>query len=195
MHQQEVGGVLLLSHHLGHTGRHRHGGHAGRADQRIDLATSQNIHQIAQQQAASSGQQESRQTQSDNGQGLNSQEAAGRSLKAHGQAQRNRHDIDQSVLSGIRQTLRDTTLTEQVAQHEHTNQRCSIGDQQHYEDGHGNGEDDLLSFGDHTQLTHLDLTHFLSGHQLHQRGLDHGDQGHVRVCRDGNSRQQLYRQF
>ena len=37
VHQQEVGGVGLLALHLGDARRHRDGGHAGGADQRVDL--------------------------------------------------------------------------------------------------------------------------------------------------------------
>ena len=53
VHQQEVAGILLLAFLLGYARRHRHGGYAGRADERIDLAASgQQVHELGQQHAA-----------------------------------------------------------------------------------------------------------------------------------------------
>ncbi len=195
MHEQEVGGILLLAHVLGHTGGHRHGGHAGGADQRIDLALCQHIHHVAQDQAAGGGQQEGGQAQRDNGQGLEGQEAGSGGLEAHGQAQRDGNDVDEGVLGGVGQALGNAALTEQVAQHKHTDQGGGVGNQQHHKDGHGDGEDDLLGLRHLAQLAHLDLAGLLGGQQLHQRRLDHGDQGHVGVSRNGNGRQELHRQF
>ena len=52
VHQQEVAGVVLLAHHLGHAGRHRHGGHTGGADEGIDLLLEEQVHELGQQDAA-----------------------------------------------------------------------------------------------------------------------------------------------
>ena len=52
VHQQEVAGVVLLAHHLGHAGRHRHGGHTGGADEGIDLLLEEQVHELGQQNAA-----------------------------------------------------------------------------------------------------------------------------------------------
>ena len=52
MHQQEVRGVSLLTFHIGNTGSHRHSGNTGGADEGIDLALGQLVHQDAYQQTA-----------------------------------------------------------------------------------------------------------------------------------------------
>ena len=103
--------------------------------------------------------------------------------------------IGQTVLSDVGQTLGHAALTEQVAQHQHTQQGGGVGDQQDHENGHGDGEDDLLRLGHGAQLGHLDLAHLLGGQGLHQRRLDHGDQSHVGVSRDGDGGQQLNSQL
>src|SRR5699024_4949690 len=65
------------------------------------------------------------------------------------------------------------------------------GKQQDDEDADHDGEDDLLGLGDDAGLLHLDLPHLLGGAELHQRGLNQRDQGHVGVGRDGDGAQQL----
>ena len=52
MHEQEVGRVLLLADLLGDAGRHRDGGDAGRADQRVNLLAGQLAHDVAADEAA-----------------------------------------------------------------------------------------------------------------------------------------------
>ena len=42
-----------------------------------------------------------------------------------------------------------------------------------------------------TKVNHLDLSLFLGGHQLHNRRLDERNQGHVAVCRYGDSTQEI----
>ena len=70
VHQQEVVGVGLPAHILGHTGRHGNGGHARGADQRVDLAAGQHVHQLAHQQAADGGEAEGDDAQHHDGDGL-----------------------------------------------------------------------------------------------------------------------------
>ena len=195
VHEQEVGGVLLLAHVLSYTGGHRHGGHAGGANQGIDLALGEHIHYVAQDQAASSGQQEGGEAQDNDTTGLEGEEAFAHSLKANRQAQGDGDDVNKSVLSGVGQTVGDAALTEQVAQHEHTDQGSGVGDEQHHENGNRNGEDDLLSLRYLAQLAHLDLTGLLGGQQLHQRRLNHGNQSHVGVGRNGNGGQEFHSQL
>ena len=45
-----------------------------------------------------------------------------------------------------------------------------------------NGEQDLFQFGNRTKLLHLDLPLLLCGQRLHDRRLDDGYQGHIRIC-------------
>ena len=46
MHQQEVGRIFFRPDLLGHTRRHRHCGHAGRTNQRVNLAASKLAQQL-----------------------------------------------------------------------------------------------------------------------------------------------------
>ena len=39
---RKLAGIFLLAHHLGNARGHRHGGNAGRTDERVDLAAGQN---------------------------------------------------------------------------------------------------------------------------------------------------------
>ena len=195
MHQQEVGGVLLLAHHLGHTGGHGDGGHAGGADEGIHLASGGKVHHVAENHAAGGGQAEGEQAQEDDLQGILGKEAVVGGLEANRQAQSDGNDVHQGVLGGVGQTVAHAALPEQVAQHEHADQRSGVGHQQNHEDCNQNGENDLFRFGDRTELRHLDLAHLFGGEQLHNGGLDQRDQGHIRVSRDGNGREQVRCQF
>lgn len=55
MHEQEVGGIGALALLLGDAGGHRHRGYTGGADERIDFAAGELVHQLAQQQSAHGG--------------------------------------------------------------------------------------------------------------------------------------------
>ena len=52
MHQQEVGGILLLSYHLRNTRRHGNGGNACGTDEGVDLLLGQEVHELCKQNAA-----------------------------------------------------------------------------------------------------------------------------------------------
>ena len=58
VHEQEVGGVILLSLKLGDARRHRHGRHAGRTDERVDGTAADDIHELCGQQSATGGDRE-----------------------------------------------------------------------------------------------------------------------------------------
>ena len=54
MHEKEVGGVGLLTDLLGNTRCHRNRGNASGTDKRVDLSAGEEVHQLAQQNAACS---------------------------------------------------------------------------------------------------------------------------------------------
>ena len=58
---------------------------------------------------------------------------------------------------------------------------------QGYDDGYDDWEYHLFKVAYRTKVDHLNLSLFLGRHQLHNRGLDERNQGHVTVCRHGNS--------
>ena len=191
MHQQEIGGIPLLALYLRHTGGHGDGGDAGRADEGVDLAFGDDIHQVADEQTAGSGKDKGGQTHKDDLEGLGAQELIRSGSSAHGDAQEDGDDVHQGVLSGVGQTVGDAALLKQVAQHQAAQQGGHGGQHQTGDDGDHNGEENLLCLGDGAKLLHLDLAHLLGGQQTHNRRLNQGNQRHVGVGRNGNGAQQV----
>src|SRR5699024_490518 len=172
-------------------GGHGHDGHAGGADEGVDLAAGEDVHHVAAQEAADGGDCEGHQTQRHDLQGVQGQEPGGHSGGAYGDAQEHGDDIHQRILHRIAQALGDAALAPQVAQHQAADQGRGGGQEQDDEDAHHDGEDNLLRLGDFAGLFHLGHAHLLGGAQLHERGLNQGDQGHVGVGRDGDGAQEL----
>ena len=78
----------------------------------------------------------------------------------------------------------------QVTQHQTANQRGCVRQQQRHKDSNQNGEDNLFRLGNRTGLHHLNGALLRGGKQIHNGGLNHGNQRHVRVSCHGNSTQQ-----
>ena len=195
VHQQEVTGVVLLAHHVGNTGSHGNGGDTGRTDQGVDFALGGLAHDQTAQQTTGGGDAEGDDAQQNDGQGLNSQEGGADHGGTDGQGQQDGDDVHQGILHGVAQTVGQTGLLAQVAEHQAADQGSGVGEQQGNKDGDQDGEDDLLSLGDHTGLDHLDLALLRGGHQVHDGGLDQGDQSHVGVSGDRDGTQQLRSQL
>ena len=109
----------------------------------------------------------------------------------YGQTEEDGQNVAECILSDVGQTVGYTGFLEQVAEHQHTDQRSGIRQKQDNDGCDCDREDDLLSLGDRTQLHHLDLAVLLAGERLHNRRLDHRDQCHVRVRRNRDRRQVL----
>ena len=191
MHQQEVGGVGLSSLCLGHTGGHGDSGNTRRADEGIDFAPGDEAEEFSQQHAASGGEAEGHKAQGDDPQGLGPQEHQAVGGGAHSGAQHDGDDVAEGVLGGVREALHTTGLPEQVAQHQHTDERSHRGQHQHAEDGDHNGEDNLFGLAHLPQLVHLNLPLLLGGKHPHNGRLDERNQGHVGVGGHRNGGQQL----
>ena len=191
VHEQEVGGVGLLADHLGNTRGHRDGGDAGRADQRVDLLAGQLAHDVAADEAAGRGDAESDEAEEDDLQGLGLQEVRSDHGRTDRGGEEDRDDVHECVLHGVGQTIGAAAFTEQVAEHQAADQRSRGRQEQDDEDGDDDREEDLLGLGDDTRLHHLDLAVRFRGHELHDRGLDHRDQSHVGIRRDGDCAQQM----
>lgn len=84
----------------------------------------------------------------------------------------------------LAQSFNNTGLFEEVAKHQHTEQRCDIRQNERAEDGDEDREYDFLLLTDRAQLLHSDLALLLRGQQLHDRWLDERDKRHVGVCCD-----------
>ena len=191
MHEQEVGGVGLLALHLGDPGGHGHGGHAGGADEGIDLLLEEEVHELGQQHAAGGAEAEGHDAHAHDEQGAALEEGSGGGGGAHGDAQEDGDDVHQLVLGGLVQTLHHAALLKQVAQHQAGDQGTGGGHQQGHEHRDHDGEDDLLTPGHLPQGAHGDLALRRGGEGTHDGGLDDGHQGHIAVGGHGDGAQQL----
>ena len=99
------GGVVLLTDHVGNTGSHGNGGDTGGADEGVDLAAGQLVHDLAAQQTAGGGDAEGHDAQHDDGQGLSSQEGGAHHGGADRQGQQDGDDVHQGILHGVGQTV------------------------------------------------------------------------------------------
>ena len=190
MHQQEVAGIGLLAHLLADPGRHRHGGHAGGADEGIDLLLQEQVHELGQQHAACGAEAEGHHAHAHNGQGLGAEEGGAGGGRTHADAQEDGDDVHQLVLHGLAEAVQHAALLGQVAEHQAGDQRRGGGHQQGHKHRDHNGEQDLLPLADLPQGLHDDLPLLLSGQGLHDGRLDDGHQGHVGVGRHGDGTQQ-----
>ena len=174
MHQQEVGGIGLLTNHLGNAGSHGNGGNASGTDQRIDLALGENAHQLAQQQTAHSSELKCDKAENDDEDGLPGEEAVVNCGGTDGGGQEDGDNVHHCVLCGVGESVSQTGLLEEVAQHQAAQQGSHGGEEQADEDGDNDGEEHLLGLGNGTELLHLDLALLLGGEKLHHGRLDQG---------------------
>src|SRR5690554_3012914 len=194
VHQQEVLRVGFQAHLVGDPRRHGHRGYTGGANQRVDRFLGELVHQFRHQYTGSGAHTESQNTQAQDTQRLAIQELVGHQLGANRQTQEDGYDVDQRVLCGIAQTLYHATLTHQVTEAEHTQQRSRIRQEQNHCNQHHQREDDLLFLAHRAQLAHLDLALLLGGQRLHDGRLDHWHQRHVGVGRYRNRTQKVWSQ-
>ncbi|MPM95154.1 hypothetical protein SDC9_142305 [bioreactor metagenome] len=89
----------------------------------------------------------------------------------------------------VGQAIHHAGFPEQVAQHQHADERRRIRNQQDYHHRHHNGKQNFLRFRHLAQLLHLDRAFLLGGHRPHNGRLDQRDKRHIGVGRDGNGRQ------
>ena len=181
MHQQEVARIFLLANLLAHTRCHRDSRNTCGTDQRVNLTLCKEVHQLTKQNTAGRAKAERQQAENDNTDGLGAQENFALCCCANGDAKENRDDVHQLVLCRIGNTIYNTTLTHQVAQHQHANQRGRIRQQQRDQNGYNNREQNLLQLGNRTELLHHNRALLLGSQSLHNRRLNNRHQGHVRI--------------
>ena len=118
VHQQEVRRIGALAFLLGDTRGHRNGGDAGRAYQRVDLAAGELVHQLAEQDAAYSGELKGKQAEDDDLDGLERKEAGVERRCTDGGGQKDRDDVHQSILRRVGKSVGQAALLEEIAEHE-----------------------------------------------------------------------------
>ena len=195
MHEQEVGGILLLTDLLRDASRHRNGGNAGGTDQRIDLAACHLVHDLAEEHAEGGTHAERDQTEKDDLERLEPEEVGAGGGSADSGAEEDGDDIHQFILRRLGDTLDHAALLEEVAEHEHTDQRSRVGKQNGDHDDNDDREHDLFQLGHRTELFHNDGALLLGGEQLHDGRLDDGHQRHVGIRRDRDGAEQMGREF
>lgn len=173
MHQQEVAGIVLLAHHLRHSGRHGNGGHTGGADERIDLLLEEQVHELGKQHAAGGAEAERHHAHNHDLDGLEGQERGAGSGAAHADAKENGNDVDKLILHRFAQPLRHAALLKEITQHQAGDEGRGRGHQQRHENSHNNGENNLFPLADLPQRLHDDLALLFRGQQLHDGRLNH----------------------
>ena len=100
-------------------------------------------------------------------------------------------DIDQRILRGIGQSCRYSGYFEKITETQTSHQRRYRRQKQGYDDGYDNREYHLFKVTYRTKVDHLDLSLFLGRAHFHDWRLDERNQGHVAVCRYGDSTQEI----
>ena len=77
-----------------------------------------------------------------------------------GSTKENNNDVHQSVGCSVSQLTNNAALTEQVTQHQHTNQRSCGRQNQGNDNRNDDREQNFFQFGNRTKLLHLDLRSF-----------------------------------
>ena len=197
MGQEVVAGVCFQTHLFGHARRIRHGGHAGVADERVDLLAfrQEEVHELREEHAEGGGDDERSQTEAENERGPAGEEHVSLGGGTHGDTDERGHDIDERTAGRGGEALGDAALLEQVAEEEHAQQRQAGGDDEGRAEEADDREDDLLALADGARFVHPDQALLLGGEQQHDRLLDHGHEGHVGVGRHGDRTHQFRSQL
>ena len=171
MHKQVVTLVILQTYGIGNTRRHRHSGHARRADKRIDFALGNYKHQLAYKQTADSGKHKSAETEHYNQKRLCCKERSADSSRADRYTEEQRNDIDKRVLRGIGESFGNAALLEEVTEHKASQKRSDGRQKQRNYNRDQNGENYLFALADLTSSRHNGHTLLFGCKQLHKRRL------------------------
>ena len=156
VHQEEVGSVRLGADRLGHTRCHRDSRNTCRTDERVNLAAGDRVENLTEHHTADGREAECRKTHDDNCERLRAKEELAARRRADRKAEEDGADVAERVLRDIRKSLNHAALAEQVAEHQHAEQRCDIREKQGHKAGNEDREDNLLGLRDLSELLHLD---------------------------------------
>ena len=146
VHEQVVGGVGLLTLVVRDTGCHRHGRHTGITDERVDLLAlgEEEVHELHEQYATGSSDNEGSDTYEQNLQGRGSEELACLGRGTYGETEQDGDAVDERTLGSLGKTASDTTYVQQVTEEEHTQEGQTARYDEGGEQQTNDGEDDLL---------------------------------------------------
>ena len=184
MHQHVRAGEFLLDDLLADARRHRNGGDARSADNRVDFAAGHDLHDLAKDDAARRAEYEGDEAEEDDLNRGDREERVRVHRTADGDSEEYRRSVEDFVLRGLREALSASALAEQVAEHQHTDKGNgrrkdeAAGDRRDYR------EEDALGARDGAELLHLDAAVLLRRKELDDRGLNERDERHVAVSGD-----------
>ena len=182
MHKQEIAGVFLRSHVLHNSRCHRHRRYPSSADHGVDLTFSENAHQFAQEHARGCSHNEGKNPEHEDSYRIQSEESGCYHGRPHGEPQQDGDDVHQFILGGSCQPLHHSTFSQQIAKHEHPDERCRPGNEQTAQDNYHDREDYLGALRDRAlRVGHLDLPLPLRSEQPDYRRLYYRHQSHVGV--------------
>ena len=162
MHQQEVVLVGLLTYGLADTCCHRHSADTCRTNQRVNLLLQEQVHNLGHDDARSRTDTECNNTYTQNTNRLPVHERSGSCCSTNGKTQTDNNDVVQLVLSSLRQAFYYSAFLHQITQHQTADKRTGRGHYQRYDNGHNDGEQNLLLFRYGAQLLHANHALVLS---------------------------------
>lgn len=174
-----------MYHSCGHGERRDAGG----TDHRIDFLFlgQEQVDDLCYQHAAGGVKDECHKPQTDDQQGVQSQEIFRLHFGGDGDAQEQGHQVGQHLLRRFRQGVQYTAFPDQIAEHQKADQRHAPGRYDAGNHGDDNGEQDLGALGNFPlMIGHPDQPFLFGGQQLDHRGLHQGNQRHVGVCGNHN---------
>src|SRR5699024_2343397 len=182
VHEQEVLVVLLQAHLIDDTGRHGESGNTGSTDHGVDLFLAEDVVQLGNENAAHGVEDESDEAQAEDHQRLGVEEALRLHLGGHGQAQEQGDQVGQDFLCRLGQAVQNAALTDQVAEHQETDEGNAAGSKDARDHGDEDGEQDLGGLGNALfRILHADLALLFGSDHADDRRLDDGNQRHIGV--------------
>ena len=189
MHQKEVLIVLLKTQLVDHAGGHGECGNACGTDHGIDLLLGEEIHQLCDHNAAEGVEDEGKQTQPHDQQGFPLQEFRRRHAGGNSDSQEDGDQVCQHLLRGFGQRVQNAAFTDQVTEHQKSDQSHGVGGNDAHDDGDDDGEEDAGGLGNGLAvILHADQALLAGGADLDDGGLDDGNQRHIGVRRNHDRR-------
>lgn len=144
MHQKEDAAAFLLPDEVGDAGCDRNGSDTSRADQRIDAAAGQLIHDLGTDHAAAGTEGKRHKAQKDDKYGRGREEGIRSHGRANGDRQDQRNHIEKGIGRCFRQLADDEAFAQEISKHQHGDERRNRRQEHINDECHDDRECDLL---------------------------------------------------
>ena len=124
VHKQEIGRICFCSDLLGYSCSHRYCGYTCGTDKRIDLPSGQLAHKLAEQHSCCGSERECDKSEDDDLDRSSLQESFSAGSSTNGSSEEDYYDVHHCIGSCFLQLTYDPALTEQVAEHQHSDKWC-----------------------------------------------------------------------